>query len=114
SSHSFIFRITASTPYKRLWFSSIGNHSISGLRVSRNASVSFSSAQRHRRTSSTFCSEIRVHLPANCAFSSVVGDGGYVVMISPPTSPTPPAPGLQGPPRDPRRTPCRRLCPHAR
>src|SRR5205085_6845976 len=58
SSHSFIFRITASTPYKRLWFSSIGNHSISGWRVSRNASVSFSSAQRHRRTISTFSCDI--------------------------------------------------------
>src|SRR5947199_2244412 len=48
------------------------------------------------RTTSTFCLEIRGHLPANCAFSSVVGDGGYVVMTSPATSPTPPAPRLRG------------------
>jgi hypothetical protein len=40
-------------------------------------------------SASTFCSEIRRHLPANCAFSSVVGDGGCVVMTSPATPPTP-------------------------
>src|SRR2546423_1953829 len=42
-----------------------------------------------RSTNLTFCSEIRGHLPANCAFSSVVGDGGHVVMTSPATPPTP-------------------------
>src|SRR2546423_9154541 len=49
-----------------------------------------------RSTHLTFCSEIRGHLPANCAFSSVAGDGGYVVMTSPATSPTPRAPRLGG------------------
>src|SRR5436190_17611106 len=53
------------------------------------------------RTTPTFCLEIRGHLPANCAFSSVVGDGGYVVMTSPATSPTPWRRGRRGRGRDP-------------
>src|SRR5204862_6151078 len=80
-------RMTASRPRKGPSTNpSAGRSVTSGCVISHSVGQSSAAyAAIARRKTLTFCSEIRGHLPANCAFSSVVGDGGYVVMTSPAT-----------------------------